>query len=240
MNPEIHDSITKLPGSFEKTKAGILKLIDNNIPVQINCPVMKQNKNCCKDVLLWGHEKKCRVRTDYMIMAKYDHTTDNLLHRLSVEEAEGLISDIVENDIVYHQRLMSPDFESNYSTNKDISDDNVCGACITSLCMVTNGNLYPCSGWQGYVCGNIAKTHLKDIWENSPQINYLRKLRRRNFPQCLNCADSKFCSLCMAFNANESPDGNFFNINKYCCEVAAINRKIALEWRAKHQNGGKR
>jgi len=45
MDATVHDSITKLSGSFEKTKAGILRLCDENIPVQISCPIIKQNKD---------------------------------------------------------------------------------------------------------------------------------------------------------------------------------------------------
>ena len=36
MNPEHHDAITKLPGSFEKTKAAIFKLIENDLPLQVS------------------------------------------------------------------------------------------------------------------------------------------------------------------------------------------------------------
>jgi radical SAM protein with 4Fe4S-binding SPASM domain len=233
MEAEIHDSITKLPGSFEKTKAGILKLIDNDIPVQINCPVIKQNKTAYKDVLLWGHERKCRVLTDFMIMAKSDHNTDNLLSRLSPEEAGEIMSDIANNDIVYQQRMMSSEFESDYINDRDIGNDIVCGVGITFLGMTTDGNVYPCPGWLDCIAGNVSKMPLKDIWENSPQIKYLRSLRRKDFSQCLDCEDRNFCALCMARNANES-NGDIFNINKHFCEVAAINRKIALEWREKH------
>lgn len=56
MNPEHHDAITTVKGSFEKTKAAILKLIDNNIPVQISCPTMKGNKDDFVDVCKWAHE----------------------------------------------------------------------------------------------------------------------------------------------------------------------------------------
>ena len=76
MKAEIHDSISQLPGSFEKTKNAILRLIDNDIPVQISCPVMKQNKDCYADVLKWAHEHKCRAHTDYIMMGRYDNTTD--------------------------------------------------------------------------------------------------------------------------------------------------------------------
>jgi MoaA/NifB/PqqE/SkfB family radical SAM enzyme len=45
IDAEIHDSITKLPGSFVKTRDAILKLIENDIPLQISCPTMNQNKD---------------------------------------------------------------------------------------------------------------------------------------------------------------------------------------------------
>ena len=57
---------------------------------------------------------------------------------------------------------------------------------------------------------------------------------RKDFPECLNCKDRGFCALCMARNGNEDPNGNIFHINKHFCEVAAINHKIAMEWREKH------
>lgn len=234
MKAEIHDSITQLSGSFEKTKCGILKLIENNIPVQINCPVMKQNKNCYKDVLRWGHENKCRVLTDFIMMAKYDHTTDNILNRLSPEETEEVMLNIINNDVVYQQKFIDTNFENKYASNKDISNDIVCGVCKTSLCMAVNGNMYPCPGWQDYVCGNVKESTLKNIWRNSAQIKYLQSLRRKDFPKCLKCEDREFCALCIARNANEDSKGNIFKINNHVCKVAAINRKIAIEWRTKH------
>jgi MoaA/NifB/PqqE/SkfB family radical SAM enzyme len=125
MSQDIHDSITKLSGSFEKTKSNILKLIENNIPVQISCPTMKQNKNCYKDVLKWAHEQKCRVQTDFIMMARYDHSTDNLSNRLSLNEVKTLIKDIVENDIVYQASILSPSFDLLIFT-KVLAQDIIC------------------------------------------------------------------------------------------------------------------
>ena len=45
MNEDIHDSITGLQGSFKKTIQAIRLLHRHNIPIQINCPIMKQNKD---------------------------------------------------------------------------------------------------------------------------------------------------------------------------------------------------
>lgn len=50
MNPEIHDKITCLKGSIEKTKNAILKCVENDIPLQISAPCMRENKDTLMDV----------------------------------------------------------------------------------------------------------------------------------------------------------------------------------------------
>jgi radical SAM protein with 4Fe4S-binding SPASM domain len=230
MKAEIHDSITKLPGSFQKTRDNILRLIENDIPLQISCPAMKQNKNCFADVMQWAHEHKIRATTDFIMMARYDNTVDNLDNRLDLDEVETVIADIIAGDAHYQNEILQPDFET--QEQRDRSDDLVCGVCTASICMVANGTVYPCPGWQSYICGNLYTTTLKDIWENSPKVKYLRGLRKKDFPKCTNCADRGFCAMCMVRNANESPTSDPLQINEHFCKVAAINRKIVLEWKA--------
>jgi radical SAM protein with 4Fe4S-binding SPASM domain len=231
MNPEIHDSITQLKGSFYKTRDNIVRLIENDIPLQISCPTMKQNRNCFAEVLKWAHEHKVRAETDFIMMARYDHTTDNLDNRLNLNEVGKIITEIIEHNPHYQEELVKADFEKVESG--DAANDILCGVCIDSICMVANGNVYPCAGWQDYVCGNIRETPLKEIWEHSPKVQYLRSLRKKDFPECMPCADKSFCAMCMVRNANENPEGDPLKINKHFCKVAAVNRKIVLDWKAK-------
>jgi len=229
MKPENHDAITKVPGSFFKTRDSVLNLIENNIPIRISCPVMKQNKDDYIDVLNWAHEHKVRASTDYIMMARYDHTTDNLDNRLSFDEVEKLINEIISNDTEYQRNILSGNIGQ--IDLQDTSNDTICGACRVSLCMVPNGNVYPCAGWQGYVCGNLKEQSLREIWEHSPKVKYLRSLRKKDFPQCLTCQDKAFCSMCMVRNANENPNGDLLKVNEHFCKVAKLNRKIVLEWK---------
>jgi hypothetical protein len=167
MKADIHDSITKLPGSFLKTRDAILRLIENDIPLQISCPTMKRNKNCYVDVLNWAREHRVRAVTDYIMMAKYDRTTDNLDNRLSLEEVGKVINDIMGNDQVYQEEMKTADFGK--ADSRDTGNDIVCGVCVSSICMVANGNVYPCAGWQDYVVDNVRETPLREIWEKSPE-----------------------------------------------------------------------
>jgi radical SAM protein with 4Fe4S-binding SPASM domain len=179
--------------------------------------------------LNWAHEHKIRAETDFIMMARYDHTTDNLDNRLSLDEVGKIITEIIEYNPNYQEELLKADFEK--AASRDTSNDIVCGVCVASICMVANGNVYPCAGWQDYVCGNVHQTPLKEIWENSPKVQYLRSLRKKDFPECTSCADKTFCAMCMVRNANENPEGDPLKINRHFCKVAALNKKIVLDWK---------
>jgi len=234
MESEIHDAITQMPGSFEKTKNAILKLIESDIPVQVSCPIMKQNKNCYGDVLKWANDHKCKAMADYLLMGRCDNSVDNLDSRISIGDVETLLHVIMKNDHAYRKEILNTDFTS--METLDISNNIVCNVCVTSLGMGVNGNIYPCSGWQSYVCGNLKESSLRDIWENSPKVNYMRNLRKKDFPMCIKCLDRFFCEMCMVRNANEA-DGDYFKVNEHFCKVAASCRKIALGWKEKQLSG---
>jgi len=112
----------------------------------------------------------------------------------------------------------------------DQSEEPVCGVGINTLCMVANGDCYPCAGWQGYKVGSIATQSLRDIWINSNELNYLRCLKRGHFPKCKTCLDQNYCAMCMVRNFNET--GDIFSIPEHFCSIAALNRKIVEEHNA--------
>lgn len=234
MDADIHDFITQNSGSFNKTKKAILKLKENNIPVQISCPTMKQNKNSYADVAKWAASNGMRAYTDCILMARYDHTTDNLKNRMTLNDMEDVINDIIENDIAYQNLIQKTDFTKLKTQNS--GEDILCSVGIMSLCMTADGNVFPCAGWQSCICGNLKQDSLKNIWKNSTQLQYLRNLRKKDLEECVHCLKKEFCSVCMARNANENSDGNPLKINKDFCKIAELNKEIVLKWQKKLQN----
>ena len=224
MTPQVHDEITQVQGSFYKTRDAILKLIENDIPLQISCPTMKLNKNDFVDVMKWAYANKVRAVTDFIIMARYDNTTDNLNNRLSVEEAGTVINQIIENHVEYGFEIANADLDA--LQQRDDSEDIVCGICISSICMVANGDVYPCPGWQSSILGNLRQQTLKDIWENSEEVKYLRGIRKKDFPECQKCADKLFCAMCMVRNANENPEGDPLKINEHFCNTKPLTNGV--------------
>ncbi len=229
MDSNIHDGITQMKGSFNKTMSAILKLIENDIPLQISCPIMKQNKNCYTEVVKWAEEYKVHVGDDYCIIGEYNHTNKNLSCRLSVNEIKEVINDKVENDVKYLEQIETTAKEKKNST----ANDFVCTVCRSTICITSNGKVYPCEGWQNYIVGNVNDTALYDIWNNCEKVQYLRGLRNQDFPKCIQCTDKEFCTMCMVRNANENPKGDPLVVNEFFCSIARLNREIVLERRCR-------
>lgn len=216
MNPLIHDSITQLTGSFEKTKQGILQLISSGIPLQISCPIMKQNQKSFLDVIHWGKKHNIAVAIEPVIFASYDHSKINLKNRLSLKE----ITDVLDKqlpegyaDIIYET-----------AKEKELLTENnpICSICRYSFCVSAEGNVFPCAGWQTNIIGNLNQQTIKEIWEKSEKIQQLRQIKRNQFPKCITCKDRGYCTICMMRNSNENPDGNVFHINNFYCKIAEI------------------
>lgn len=232
MDPAIHDHITTIKGSFAKTKSAIEKLVAADIPVQISCPIMKVNKDSYKDVLKYAQSIDCKAQTDFIMMAQANLDTSNLVNRISIEETEVLIRDIIENDSNYQQAVLNltPITEIIRKNPEAFIKSNICSAGSGICCIAENGDVYPCPGWQDMILGNVYRHTLKDIWEKSEKAKYLRQITQEMFPKCISCEARDYCSPCLVRNYNEN-NGDMFKVTKHFCDVAFLTKRIAEEYK---------
>ncbi len=227
MKAEEHDAITLVKGSFIKTKNAIERLVADDIPVQISCPVMKLNRKSYKDVLVYANQLRTKAYTDFIMMAQADHSTNNLAQRISIEETAELLTDMLEFDRDYLDTTLQQEPRS-FDIEK-FKKMPICGVGVDNICLTANGDYYPCAGWQGMVVGNAYKQSLKEIWENSPELKQLRTITNGSFPQCIICEARDFCAMCLVRNYNEN-NGDMFKITKHFCDVAFLNKKMVEEY----------
>lgn len=234
MDPVVHDHITSVKGSFQRTKSAIEKLVAADIPVQISCPLMKANKEGYEKVLAYGQSLGVKAQTDFIMMAQADMDTSNLANRLSLEETEKVIRDIIEHDSNYREMCQNvTSVTSRMEQNLELFlKDRLCGAGYDTCCIATNGDVYPCAGWQDYVLGNVYKQSLSEIWMNSEKAKTVRNITQADFPQCLNCEAIDYCNRCLVRNYNEN-GGDMFHTPKHFCDVAFLNKRLVEEYRAK-------
>lgn len=237
MSPEIHDGITKVKGSFDRTKKSIERLVNANIPVQISCPLMKANYKGYHKVLDYARSLKIRAQTDYIMMAQADLDDSNLANRLSLDETEHVLRDIIEHDLEYqsvtlNMKPLSGEVKFDFERFKK---QPVCGVGYDNCCITVNGDVYPCAGWQDYVLGNVYEHTLSEIWEHSERVKRLRKITQGSFPKCLSCEALDYCNRCLVRNYNES-HGDMFSVPQHFCDVAFLNKRIVTEYETKLAN----
>ena len=223
MDPSVHDDITGYQGSFSKTLESICSLHSAGIPLQISCPVMKQNKDSFLDVIQWGKKHQIGVVSEPVIFATYDGSCSNLVNRLSLKDVEEVIDKQLPEGYAEVMRETANEKEA-------LSGDYpICSVCRYSFCVSAEGNVFPCAGWQSNIIANLNDHTIKEIWEKSDKIRDLRSIKRKQFPKCVNCKDRGFCTVCMMSNSNENKDGNAFYINDYHCKVSTmIHNKVNL------------
>ena len=222
MQENIHDGITHQKGSLNKTIASVIKLIENHVPVQISCPLLKNNVNSYQKVKEWATEQNISVGIDYSIIAQYNHNKNNINCRLSTEDLKNFISEQFSSDSTFRDEIVKEITER----RKKTGDDYICSVCNSSICIGPNGNVFPCVGWSSKILGNIKSHSLQDIWLNSEAVKQLRAIRFKDFVNCRNCSSKDFCTICMVRNSNESSSGDQFELNQYFCNMAKIKKEI--------------
>jgi len=232
MDAKTHDSITRFSGSLEKTIKNVRLLIANDIPVQISCPIMMKNWDSYRDVARWCYSRNVRVMSDFVLMAKSNFDISNLENRLDLSKTKKVIQDIIEIDGEY-QLLLNTEPKT-----KDLdhyANQPVCGVAIDNVCFTADGSMYPCSGFQGYLLGNVKEHTIREIWENSEKVLFLRSILNKSFPKCLSCEARDYCIMCLVRNYNES-NGDMFKVADHFCDVAFINKELVETFR-KQQDG---
>ena len=224
MDPTIHEAVTGVKGSYERTRKGIELLVENGINVIISCPVMKLNRSSFRDVLAYADSLHIKAGGDYQLIGQGDLNTSNLSQRMSFREAEEFLKDMVSNNEEYRESLKSKvqnyDFEE-----RTVEDKLACGAGIDTINIAANGDIIPCPGWYGLVLGNITTDLLEEVWTKSDKLNELREIRLSQFPKCAKCDARPFCYMCLLRNFNEN-NGDMFKIPANTCQIARLRKRL--------------
>ena len=180
---ERHDGITKVPGSLQRTLKAIEKCRLVGIPVKIKMPVFEETKDDIEGVIELARKLGAAVGIGDDIIPKKDGDTSPLKMRVSRETHIAVSAVIGEN-------LGNPD------SSKNDPEGRICGAGVKMISINPYGKVFPCVSFPLCI-GDVTEQSLKDIWENSPELNQWRLLNHsRNRKECLNCSSFEKCGFC--------------------------------------------
>jgi AdoMet-dependent heme synthase len=187
--PEVHDAITKMPASLQRSLAAIRFLRKKGLRVIIANVLMRQNAQDYPGVQALAAELGVEVTIDPTITPKMDG--DRSLLHLNIDQAAL--------SRVFRDQGVVGSVEESCAPPAGIDDETLdslpCSAGHTACYVSPYGDVYPCVQFP-LPSGNIRRTRFIDIWRHSAQLNEVRSISTRDLPGCSKCENLKGCTRC--------------------------------------------
>lgn len=230
LTPTLHDYITQIPGSLNRTLSSIEALAEEGLQIQIACPVMQSTLDGIEKIFIFAKEKHFGLRLNPLLTAKTDYDNRFVLsQRLTTKQITALYENLMEIDSDFAKTSVfeTCDIDCELLQNPtEFINSPLCSAGMDHCCVSYNGDVYPCPDWDRFILGNIKSDSLEKIWYNSTAIENLRRLnRQKNFSGCLSCKALSFCKRCLMQNELEK-QGDVLTCLQSTCDLAAVTQNL--------------
>ena len=213
---EVHDAITKVQGSLERTLAGIRVLRAQGLNVSVANVLMKSNASDSEAVRALAGEFGAHYTLDPTITPMIDGGTEVLHYRASAADVAG----------VFHNSALVGNVEEfcapPQAVDEGILEGLPCSAGHTACYISPYGDLYPCVQFP-LPCGNVRRQSFPEIWQESPQLADVRSIRGKDLETCSACSHLGTCSRCPGLAYME---GNMRGPSSVDCEKSLFRTGI--------------
>ena len=226
----IHDAITKVPGSLERSLRAIQFLLAEGLQVKLACPLMKQNLAAFRDVQSLAEELGVPYMLDLTITPMMDGGDGVLRLRSSATD----LLQVLEDQNLNSRACTPPEakteaaFATGSATSSGIEsgayDDIPCSAGHNSCYISPYGDVSPCVQMPK-PAGNLRKQRFDEIWYGSSEMNRVRAVRESQLPLCSSCSIRNYCERCPGLAQMEG--GDLLGAYERACELAEMNARLA-------------
>lgn len=187
--PEIHDTITTLPGSLHRSLNAIKRLKASGLKVSISNVLMKHNAADGKSVQKLAKELDVSFTIDPTITPMLNGDRSILDLNVSIDTLKEIMHN--EGFVGNVEEYCSP----TSTVDEDVLDGYSCSAGHTLVYISPFGDVYPCVQFP-MPCGNLRAQSFEEIWHGSPALSELRSIQVRDLPICSKCSHAGYCSRC--------------------------------------------
>jgi AdoMet-dependent heme synthase len=213
---EIHDGVSKLPGSLTRTIAGIRLLRSHGLKVVLANVLMRGNLADTEGVRQLAAEIGAHYTIDPTITPMMSGDTSVLRLRISPDSLRSVFQD--QNLVGDVAEFCAPP----PPVDEDAMEGYPCSAGHTACYVSPRGEIYPCVQFP-MSCGNIREQTFLDIWKNSPQLQEVRAIRGKDLPTCSSCRHLGTCTRCPGLAYME---GNMRGPSSADCEKSFMRTGI--------------
>ena len=189
---EVHDLVTTVPGSFEKSLKSLMTVKCAGIDTYIKTVVMRQNADDYENLLKLGRRLGVAILTSISIMPSHGGKSAEQFRLLNREQYCKILA--------LQEKYQAADF------GKEVHKRGkyICASGLDALSIDPFGDVHPCNA-HPLVLGNVKERLLKDIWEKSEELLAMQEIRPADLdPKCKQCEDFDWCSVCMGSAIREN------------------------------------
>jgi radical SAM protein with 4Fe4S-binding SPASM domain len=184
---EIHDAITKLPGSLKRSLQAIRLLKNNDVRVTMANVLMTANLFDGAGVLELAKDLGVSYTLDPMVTPKMDGNTSTLGLRAPFWALQKAV-----HDQELASKVLQPSAPAQAA---DAGEDLPCSAGHNSCYISPYGDVFPCVQFP-LPSGNVRHQKFLDIWRDSRELQQVRSIRHKHLSTCSSCAHISTCSRC--------------------------------------------
>ena len=207
----VHDRITRVSGSFNKTMDTLEQLSAFGVPFAIKCSIMKWNIKSYPAVVDIAKRYGGIIQYDYKLIDSLDGDKC-VSHYFLLDEDE--LELVMQDDYVR---------EKIYVEEKVMKDDKPCNAGYLFFCISPEGNVQPCNSFP-WSLGNLKEQSFSDILNHSSRLKEWRKTRVSDFVECGHFDYCNYCNICVGNIYCEN--GSLFKPSALSCKLAKVRYKL--------------
>jgi len=187
--PEVHDGVTRLPGSLARTLTAIRRLRAHGVKVSIANVLMTRNVADQVEVQQLARDLGVGYTLDPTITPRMDGDRSILGLRIASADLHRILHD--ESLVGDVQEFCAPP----QNVGADIMEGYPCSAGHTFAYISPYGEVFPCVQFP-LACGNLRRQRFHEIWRASPALQEVRSIRAKDLVVCSACLHVGTCSRC--------------------------------------------
>ena len=187
--PEVHDAITRVPGSFARSIEAMRRLKRCGLAVEMRVCVMKGGADSYARLKELADDLGVRIQFDATIMPRLDGGQAPVALNIDADAREEFYADPAV--AVHLEDACAPPTPP----GEELLNGHSCGAGFTGCYITPQGDVMPCVQFP-LVCGSLRHNSFLDIWTSAPEFLEIRGIRNRDLDTCGSCSSLSSCKRC--------------------------------------------
>ena len=212
----IHEKITGVKGSYEKTISAIKILIENDFVVRASVSIFEDNKDQVYAVNALCKELGIQAGYNFKIIPAIKPDKDTI--SLNSFEADKMYEYVTSPELKLFEDAIKRSRKKEFTIPQ-----RYCSTGIRSITITYDLNVVICNAFRK-VCGSLTDSNISDIWNNSPELIRWRTYTSKVNKKCASCDAFQYCEPCPAHNYTQT--GNDEEIDDITCAYGKMFKGV--------------